>query len=137
MFKDILKDAVHRTEGGMAALVMGFDGIAVDSYVREDSTLGVEVETVGMEYSVILKEIRKAAQLLDAGTVRRLAGDGHRLAPRDDLGWGQLAHPPQVGVARSQQGVGLALVFQAQGGSGGSSPLGGGLAGSTFCQIGS
>jgi predicted regulator of Ras-like GTPase activity (Roadblock/LC7/MglB family) len=79
MFKDILKDAVHRTEGGMAALVMGFDGIAVDSYVREDSTLGVEVETVGMEYSVILKEIRKAAQLLDAGTAREVSIQAEKL----------------------------------------------------------
>lgn len=79
MFKDILKDAVHRTEGGMAALVMGFDGIAVDSYVREDSTLGIEVETVGMEYSVILKEIRKAAQLLDAGTAREVSIQAEKL----------------------------------------------------------
>lgn len=79
MFKEILKDAVHRTEGGMAALVMGFDGIAVDSYVREDSTLGVEVETVGMEYSVILKEIRKAAQLLDAGTAREVSIQAEKL----------------------------------------------------------
>ena len=79
MFKEILKDAVHRTEGGMAALVMGFDGIAVDSYVREDSTLGIEVETVGMEYSVILKEIRKAAQLLDAGTAREVSIQAEKL----------------------------------------------------------
>jgi predicted regulator of Ras-like GTPase activity (Roadblock/LC7/MglB family) len=79
MFKDILKDAVHRTEGGMAALVMGFDGIAVDSYVREDSTLGVEVETVGMEYSVILKEIRKAAQLLDTGAAREVSIQAEKL----------------------------------------------------------
>jgi|JI10StandDraft_1071094.scaffolds.fasta_scaffold685828_1 predicted regulator of Ras-like GTPase activity (Roadblock/LC7/MglB family) len=79
MFKEILKDAVHRTEGGMAALVMGFDGIAVDSYVREDNTLGVEVETVGMEYSVILKEIRKAAQLLDSGTAREVSIQAEKL----------------------------------------------------------
>lgn len=79
MFKDILKEAVHRTEGGLAALVMGFDGIAVDSYVREDSPLAVEVETIGMEYSVILKEIRKAAQLLDAGAAREVSIQAEKL----------------------------------------------------------
>lgn len=79
MFKDILKEAVHRTEGGLAALVMGFDGIAVDSYVREDSPLSVEVETIGMEYSVILKEIRKAAQLLDAGSAREVSIQAEKL----------------------------------------------------------
>lgn len=79
MFKDILKEAVHRTEGGLAALVMGFDGIAVDSYVREDSPLSVEVETIGMEYSVILKEIRKASQLLDAGSAREVSIQAEKL----------------------------------------------------------
>jgi predicted regulator of Ras-like GTPase activity (Roadblock/LC7/MglB family) len=79
MFKDVLKEAVHRTEGGLAALVMGFDGIAVDSYVREDRAVPIEVETIGMEFSVILKEIRKAAQLLDAGSAREISIQAEKL----------------------------------------------------------
>ena len=73
MFQEVLKDVVDRTEGGIAGLVMGFDGITVDSYVDPEAAGAFEVETVGMEYSVILKEIRKAAQLLDAGTAREVS----------------------------------------------------------------
>jgi len=38
-----------------------------------------EDETVGMEYSVILKEIRKAAEMLDAGSAREVAIQAERL----------------------------------------------------------
>jgi predicted regulator of Ras-like GTPase activity (Roadblock/LC7/MglB family) len=79
MFQEVLKDVVDRTEGGIASLVMGFDGITVDSYVSPDSGVTLEVETVGMEYSVILKEIRRAAELLDAGSAREVAIQAERL----------------------------------------------------------
>lgn len=79
MFQEVLKDVVDRTEGGIAGLVMGFDGITVDSYVDPDAQSAFEVETVGMEYSVILKEIRKAAEMLDAGSAREVAIQAERL----------------------------------------------------------
>ena len=79
MFQEVLKDVVDRTEGGVAGLVMGFDGIAVDSYVKPDSGVSLEVENVGMEYSVILKEIRRAAEMLDAGTAREVAIQAEKL----------------------------------------------------------
>ncbi|AKF06165.1 roadblock/LC7 domain-containing protein [Sandaracinus amylolyticus] len=79
MFQEVLKDVVDRTEGGIAGLVMGFDGITVDSYVSPEAAGVLEVETVGMEYSVILKEIRKAAEMLDAGAAREVAIQAERL----------------------------------------------------------
>lgn len=79
MFQEVLKDVVDRTEGGIAGLVMGFDGITVDSYVDPEAAGAFEVETVGMEYSVILKEIRKAAEMLDAGSAREVAIQAERL----------------------------------------------------------
>jgi predicted regulator of Ras-like GTPase activity (Roadblock/LC7/MglB family) len=72
MFNELLKDLIARTDGALAALVMGFDGIAVDSFIA-DSDAPVEVENVGMEYSVILKEIKRAAELLDAGSAREVS----------------------------------------------------------------
>ena len=71
MFKELLQDVVERTDGCTGALVMGFDGIIVDHYLRDDAT--VDVETVGMEYSVILKDIRRAAEQLSAGEAREIA----------------------------------------------------------------
>ncbi len=65
MFQDVLRDVVERSGGGMAALLMGFDGLPVDQYVKD--TRAVEVEAVAMEYTVILREVQKAAHLLEAG----------------------------------------------------------------------
>lgn len=39
MFNETLREIVEGTEGGVAGLLMGFDGIAVDSWTREDSEL--------------------------------------------------------------------------------------------------
>lgn len=77
MFKEILKDVVDNTEGGVASLLMGFDGIPVDQYVREGE--GFDVETVGMEYSVILKNIRNAAQMLEAGDAQEVSVQAERV----------------------------------------------------------
>lgn len=78
MFKDVLQEIVDGTEGGVASLLMGFDGIPVDQYVTDDEAAS-DVETVGMEYSVILKEIRKAADMLEAGAAREVAVKAERM----------------------------------------------------------
>jgi predicted regulator of Ras-like GTPase activity (Roadblock/LC7/MglB family) len=71
MFKEVLRELVERTEGGIASLLMGFDGIAVDNYVKTESSL--DVESIGMEYSVLLSQIAKAAEMLDAGAAREVS----------------------------------------------------------------
>lgn len=77
MFRDVLRDVVDRTEGGLAGLLMGFDGIPVDQYVKGEDAL--DVETVGMEYSVILKDIRRAAEMLEAGVAQEVSIQADRL----------------------------------------------------------
>lgn len=77
MFREILTEVVKGTEGGVAALIMGFDGIAVDHYVRDDA--GVDVDTIGMEYSVVLKDIQKAADMLEAGRAEEVAIRAERM----------------------------------------------------------
>ncbi len=77
MFREVLEEVVRETDGGIAALLMGIDGIAVERYVADDSPL--DVESIGMEYSVILSQIRKAAELLDAGTANEVAVTADRM----------------------------------------------------------
>ncbi len=79
MFQEVLKDVVDRTEGCLAGLVMGFDGITVAFYINPETGVPLEVETIGMEYSVILKEIRRAAEMLDAGQAHEVAIQAERL----------------------------------------------------------
>jgi predicted regulator of Ras-like GTPase activity (Roadblock/LC7/MglB family) len=71
MFKSVLRDVVENAEGGIASVLMGFDGITVDSYVKDDAAL--DVEGMGMEFSVVLASVKQAAEMLDIGTAREIA----------------------------------------------------------------
>lgn len=71
MFQQVLKECVTKTEGAIAGVLMGFDGIAVDQYVGSEEEVGVE--SVGMEYSVVLSQIKQAAQMLGIGPAREVA----------------------------------------------------------------
>ncbi len=77
MFKEVLQSVVDNTEGGIAGLLMGYDGIPVDQYVRQGQT--IDVESVGMEYSVVLKQILKAAEMLQAGAAKEVAIKAERI----------------------------------------------------------
>ena len=61
MFQDELRELVERAEGAVASLLMGFDGITVDSYSRGGG--GLNVESIGSEYSVVLGQIKQAASM--------------------------------------------------------------------------
>jgi predicted regulator of Ras-like GTPase activity (Roadblock/LC7/MglB family) len=71
MFQDVLREIVERTDGAIASLLMGFDGITVDSYSKTTSSLNVE--SVGSEYSVVLGQIKQAAAMLDLGAAHEVA----------------------------------------------------------------
>ena len=64
MFSDILGKAVDRVHGAEAAILMGFDGILVDMFNGKEI---FDIESMGMEFSVLLREVRNAAELLNAG----------------------------------------------------------------------
>lgn len=70
MFKELLQEVVDGTEGAVAGLVMGFDGIAVETYTANDE---VPTETIGMEYSVVLGQVRQAAEMLELGETREVS----------------------------------------------------------------
>src|SRR5437867_3963613 len=71
MFQENLKRLVASTEGAVAGLLMGFDGIAVDSFSSPQA--GVDIQTVGMEFSFILTQVRQAAEILEVGGVQAIA----------------------------------------------------------------
>jgi predicted regulator of Ras-like GTPase activity (Roadblock/LC7/MglB family) len=71
MFKSILREVVENTDGALASILMGFDGITVDSYTRAQAA--VDMETVGGEYSQVLMQIKQAAQMLEMGTAKEVA----------------------------------------------------------------
>ena len=70
MFQDSLNRIIRQCDGAVAGVVMGFDGIAVET-VSHDAA--VDVSKVGMEFSFVLGQVRKAADLLDAGTLEEVS----------------------------------------------------------------
>lgn len=77
MFKQQLKKVVDNVDGGIAAVVMGLDGIPVESYVRVNDKL--DINTVAMEFSFILGQVKKAADSLQVGTCEELTVKAQRL----------------------------------------------------------
>jgi predicted regulator of Ras-like GTPase activity (Roadblock/LC7/MglB family) len=77
LFAETLKKVVDNIEGGIAAVVMGLDGIAVESYVKLDDR--VDVNTVAMEFSFILGQVRKAGDSLAVGSLEELSVKAQRL----------------------------------------------------------
>lgn len=77
MFKEILQDLVDRTNGGVAGLLMASDGIAIDQYSKGDGPF--DIESVGMEYSVVLKGVQRAGEMLDAGETKEVSVQTERL----------------------------------------------------------
>ncbi|HEU0037571.1 MAG TPA: hypothetical protein VFQ53_43470 [Kofleriaceae bacterium] len=76
MFAETLKRVVDNVDGAIAAVVMGLDGIPVETYAKTDR---VDVNTVGMEFSFILTQVRKAGESLAVGNLEELSVKAQRL----------------------------------------------------------
>jgi predicted regulator of Ras-like GTPase activity (Roadblock/LC7/MglB family) len=77
LFAETLRKVVDNVDGGLAAVIMGLDGIPVDTYVRVNDK--VDVNTVGMEFSFILTQVRKAGESLQVGGLEELTVKAQRL----------------------------------------------------------
>ncbi len=71
MFSEILQRIVEGTGGGIGAVLMGYDGIAIDQYFAPDEEL--DLQMVVVEYSNVLKEIRKTADILSLGDMEEIS----------------------------------------------------------------
>jgi predicted regulator of Ras-like GTPase activity (Roadblock/LC7/MglB family) len=70
MFRESIEKIMDNCDGAVAGVVMGFDGIAVDSVSRDSE---VDVNTISMEFSFVLGQVRKAAELLEVGALQEVA----------------------------------------------------------------
>jgi predicted regulator of Ras-like GTPase activity (Roadblock/LC7/MglB family) len=79
MFRESIQKMIDRLDspGGATGVLMGFDGIAVDSYVRPASVDApvsgpVDVQTVSMELAHIVGQIRRSSQGAHLGGLREM-----------------------------------------------------------------
>jgi predicted regulator of Ras-like GTPase activity (Roadblock/LC7/MglB family) len=77
MFKDELRKVVDSTDGGLASIIMDFEGIPLETYAREETPF--DIETVGAEVSVVVKAIERASQSLEAGGTKEVAVKSDKL----------------------------------------------------------
>jgi len=69
-FRESLEE-VCGVEGAVAASVMGFDGIAVDTVMPAKTD--VDLEALLVEYAGILGQVKQAAEVLQTGKVSELS----------------------------------------------------------------
>ena len=74
MFRESLQRVVDRLVGGVAGILMGFDGISVESYTKtgEDAAGGSDIQILGMELAHAVAQMRKAVERLEVGELREL-----------------------------------------------------------------
>jgi len=72
MFKEELQSMVDRMEGQViGAILMDREGITLEKIGTEPDP-SLDTETLGMEYSVILKAASKTAGMIEAGDVQEV-----------------------------------------------------------------
>jgi predicted regulator of Ras-like GTPase activity (Roadblock/LC7/MglB family) len=76
-FHEHLQEACERVEGAIACSLMGVDGIEVDTHVVASDDL--DVKSLLVEYSGVLRSAREAAEIHQAGGVSEFAVSTERL----------------------------------------------------------
>jgi predicted regulator of Ras-like GTPase activity (Roadblock/LC7/MglB family) len=68
-FSDIMKEVVNGTEGALGAMVVGLDGIPVEEFSVSSE---LDLQSMTVEYSALLKEIEKGSQASQMGSTKEV-----------------------------------------------------------------
>lgn len=77
MFHEALQNLVEGTDGSLAGVLMDFEGIALETYIKPEA--GMDIEAIGAEVSVVVKAIQRATSMLEAGETREVSFKSDRL----------------------------------------------------------
>jgi predicted regulator of Ras-like GTPase activity (Roadblock/LC7/MglB family) len=77
-FNERLRSIVHAVDGAVAATIMGVDGIPVQAYEAEASD-DVDVSSLLVEYSSLIPQVQRSAQMFAAGGLEELSIRSERL----------------------------------------------------------
>lgn len=70
-FREVLRDIVEGFEGGLGAIIMGYDGISIDEYLKERP--GLDLHILAVEYSSVMKEIKRTVDVLKNGEMEEVS----------------------------------------------------------------
>lgn len=71
MFNEILQRIVGETGSAVGAVLMGYDGIAVEQYFQEEDP--IDLHMIAVEYANVLKDIRNTAEMLNMGPMEEVS----------------------------------------------------------------
>jgi predicted regulator of Ras-like GTPase activity (Roadblock/LC7/MglB family) len=69
--RDTLTGIVKNVEGGLAAIIMAYDGIPIDEVVVGPTEFDMQLLTV--EYATVLKEIKRAVEVIKVGQMEEVS----------------------------------------------------------------
>ncbi len=69
-FDEIVTNIVQSSQGGLAAVIMANDGVPLAEYKTPETT--VDISSMCIEYTEVLKEIKKASEVLEAGFMEEI-----------------------------------------------------------------
>lgn len=70
-FRGILQNIADNVEGGIGAIIMGYDGIAIDEYIRKD--VPYDMQLLAVEYATVLKEVKRTIAVLKTGEMEEMS----------------------------------------------------------------
>lgn len=70
-YKESLKTITETVGGGLAAIIMGYDGIPIDEYLVASTKFDLQLLTV--EYANLLRDIRNTVDLLENGVMEEVS----------------------------------------------------------------
>lgn len=76
--RNALNGIVRNVEGALAAIIMAYDGIAIDEVTQPQS--GFDLQLLTVEYASVLKEIKRAIEVIKVGDLEEVCiTTGHLL----------------------------------------------------------
>lgn len=69
--RDTLSSIVQSVDGGLAALIMAYDGIPIDEVSVEQTEF--DMQLLSVEYATVLKEIKRAVDVIKMGELEEVS----------------------------------------------------------------
>jgi predicted regulator of Ras-like GTPase activity (Roadblock/LC7/MglB family) len=69
--RDTLRNIVENVDGGLAAMIMAYDGIPVDEVCVEQTEF--DMQLLSVEYATVLKDIRHTIDVIKAGDMEEVS----------------------------------------------------------------
>ena len=73
VFREILKEIIEGVEGGIGGLIIGKDGIALETYLKTEGDGAIDIQAFGVELVTSINEFHRAAQALDSDRLEEIS----------------------------------------------------------------